>query len=101
MTNSFLGMGAQWGGMGRRMMQIQTFRESIRNTAKYLKEYGIDLEKLILENDDQSFKNILNSFICTAAIQVNIFQYFSFTMKCVPMIFFSSFLMLHVSPEWA
>ena len=78
----FLGMGAQWGGMGRRMMQIPTFRESIRNTAKYLKEYGIDLEKLILENDDQSFKNILNSFICTAAIQVNIFQKFS--MKCVP-----------------
>lgn len=66
----FTGMGAQWSKMGARMMSVPAFKQSIENTGQYLKEYGYDLVDVLLRDDEKTYEDILNSFVCTAAIQV-------------------------------
>jgi len=66
----FSGMGTQWSGMGKKFMQIPTFRESISKTAEILKEFGVDLEKIIMESDASTYNNTINSFVGLASIQI-------------------------------
>lgn len=64
------GMGTQWNGMGQKMMKIPLFKQSVCNSSKYLKEYGFDLEKMILDTNEDTYKNTINSFVGLAAIQI-------------------------------
>ncbi|XP_058792836.1 fatty acid synthase [Phymastichus coffea] len=66
----FSGMGSQWAGMGKDLMSIPTFRDSLRRCSEALKPYGVDLMHLILNGTDQSYEDVLCSFVCIAAIQV-------------------------------
>lgn len=66
----YSGMGSQWSGMGKDLLHIDTFRNSISKSAHILKPYGIDLEGLLLREGDKAFDNILNSFVSIAAIQI-------------------------------
>lgn len=66
----YSGMGSQWAGMARDLMQIDVFRNSIEKCAKALRSEGIDLIKVMTEKDDNIFNSILNSFISITAIQV-------------------------------
>lgn len=66
----FSGMGTQWHGMGKELMKIPTFRKSIINANKILKDTDIDVEKLLLESDENTYKNTINSFVGLASIQV-------------------------------
>lgn len=68
----FSGMGSQWEGMGRQLMQIDTFRRSLERSAEVLKPEGIDLMDLILHATNETYENILNSFVIIAAIQVGL-----------------------------
>lgn len=63
-------MGSQWSGMGKDMMQVDTFRNSINKSAHILKKHGINLEDLLINETDKAFDNILNSFVSIAAIQI-------------------------------
>ncbi|KAL5018316.1 hypothetical protein ScPMuIL_004038 [Solemya velum] len=66
----FAGMGSQWYGMGRTMMTLGSFRDSILKSDCVLKSHGIDLQKMLLEGDDKTFENTTNSFVGITAIQM-------------------------------
>lgn len=71
----FSGMGSQWTGMGRDLLALAPFRESIEKTANTLKNLGLDIYAILNSNDKTVFDNVLNSFVGIAAIQVRRFQY--------------------------
>lgn len=66
----FSGMGSQWAGMGKDLMCIPTFNESLRRCADALKPCGVDLLNLILNGTDETYEDVLHSFVSIAAIQV-------------------------------
>ncbi|CAG7826501.1 unnamed protein product [Allacma fusca] len=66
----FSGMGSQWSGMGRDLLQFKTFETSIKKSSELLFTYGVDLYDIIL--NDQSFDNVLTAFVGIAAIQVGL-----------------------------
>lgn len=63
-------MGSQWPGMGKVLFTIDVFQRSIRRSAEVLKPLGIDLMDLLENGKDETYNNILNSFVTIAAIQV-------------------------------
>lgn len=66
----FSGMGSQWSKMGKRLMDLSLFRESIEKSHKILLGKGLDLINIITTDDPKIFDNILHSFVGIAAIQV-------------------------------
>ncbi|KAK3609643.1 hypothetical protein CHS0354_028847 [Potamilus streckersoni] len=66
----FSGMGTQWSGMGRQMMTLSGFRESIKESNRILRPYGICLLDLITSGSDTVFNTSLNSFVAITAIQI-------------------------------
>lgn len=66
----YTGMGSQWPGMAKDLMQLDIFKNSIKRCSDALKPHGINLEDLILYSDEKAFDNVLNSFISIAAMQV-------------------------------
>ncbi len=63
-------MGTQWSGMGRDLMELKFFRQSIEKSSVVLEKYGIDLFKLILSSTPSDLDKPINSFISIAAIQI-------------------------------
>lgn len=66
----FSGMGSQWNGMGKQLLSIPVFAESISKCEAILKPKGVDLINILTSDDPTLFDNILNSFVGIAAIQV-------------------------------
>ncbi|XP_065221125.1 fatty acid synthase-like isoform X2 [Planococcus citri] len=66
----FSGMGSQWVGMGKSLMKIPILAESIRKSHQFLESKGLDLIKIITDDDPKIYDNILNSFVGIAAIQI-------------------------------
>jgi fatty acid synthase len=67
----FSGMGTQWAGMAKDLMQLEVFEKGIRKCAGALEPEGVNLYDIILSTDESTFDNVMNSFISIAAIQVN------------------------------
>ena len=86
----FSGMGTQWPGMGEKLMQIPTFYDSIYKTAEILKEFGLDLVKIIMESDANTYSNTVNSFVGLASIQIALVDCLKFLGKCSLNYFFAS-----------
>jgi fatty acid synthase len=63
-------MGTQWSDMGRDLMGLKLFRESIERTSIVLKKYDVDLFKLILSSTPGDLEKPINSFVSIAAIQI-------------------------------
>lgn len=63
-------MGSQWTGMGRDLLALPPFRESIEKSANTLKTLGLDLYAILNSNEKTVFDDVLNSFVGIAAIQV-------------------------------
>ena len=68
----FDGMGAQWHGMGRDLMQLDVFRQSIMESDAVLRPYGLKLYDLLMTGDEDAFNDIINTFVGIAAIQVGL-----------------------------
>ncbi|XP_045164352.2 fatty acid synthase-like [Mercenaria mercenaria] len=66
----FSGMGTQWHGMGRQMMEIDAFRTSILQSDATLQPYNMNLYDMLMNEGEATFENIMNSFVGIAAIQV-------------------------------
>ncbi|XP_039302621.1 fatty acid synthase [Solenopsis invicta] len=66
----FSGMGSQWPGMGHGLFGIETFQRSLRRCADALAPHGIDLINIIMNATDETFEDILKSFVTIAAMQV-------------------------------
>jgi fatty acid synthase len=63
-------MGTQWSGMGRDLMGVKLFRQSIERSSIVLKKYNIDLFKLILSSTPSDLDKPIHSFVTIAAIQI-------------------------------
>lgn len=68
----FSGMGSQWTEMGTSLMTLPIFNESITKSHNILKQFKIDLIKIITDTDSKILNNIVHSFVAIAAMQVNI-----------------------------
>jgi len=66
----FSGMGSQWPGMGRDLMELKLFHESIERSAQILKPYEVDLFRLIFSSPQSDLEKPINSFVTLVAIQV-------------------------------
>ncbi|NXH15465.1 FAS synthase, partial [Bucco capensis] len=64
------GMGTQWKDMGLSLMRLDLFRQSILRSDEALKSTGIKVSELLLQADENTFEDIVNSFIGLAAIQI-------------------------------
>ena len=67
----FSGMGAQWPNMGRDLMTLDCFRESIMRSDALMKPYGAQLYDILTNSTDDAFKSNINSAIGIVAIQVS------------------------------
>jgi len=67
----FAGMGSQWPEMGRDLMTLDCFRESIMRSDTVLRPYGIELCKLLMDSKEDTFNNIVNSFVGIVSVQVS------------------------------
>jgi len=81
----FAGMGTQWPHMGRDLMTLDSFRESIMRSDAVLRPHGVQLYELLLNSKDDTFDNTVNSFIGIVAIQVN--SHVSYSRKIVRAVF--------------
>ncbi|KAK3760846.1 hypothetical protein RRG08_034689 [Elysia crispata] len=63
-------MGSQWVGMGRSLMALDIFRNSMEECRKALEPFGVNLLDLIMNGSEDSLKSIVAPFICIAAVQV-------------------------------
>ena len=66
----FAGMGTQWTHMGRDLMTLDCFRESIMRSDTVLRPYGIQLCDLLMDSKEDTFNDTVNSFVGIASIQV-------------------------------
>ena len=66
----FTGMGCQWSGMGKSMMDIDIFRRSIMKSDQALNKYGIDLYNMLVNGGENIYESPLNSFVGIIAVQV-------------------------------
>ncbi|TNN50607.1 Fatty acid synthase [Liparis tanakae] len=64
------GMGTQWAGMGRSLMQLQYFRESILRSDAALKDTGLVVSSLLMDADEATFEDTVHAFVGLAAIQI-------------------------------
>jgi fatty acid synthase len=65
-------MGTQWPKMGRDLMTLDSFRESIMKSNAVLEPFNIHLCDLLMDAKEDAFNDTLNSFIGIAAIQVGL-----------------------------
>lgn len=66
----FTGMGCQWNGMAKQMMQFDVFARSIRKSHEVVKQFDIDLIDLVT-SDNASNATMVSPFVSVAAIQVH------------------------------
>ncbi|XP_061181837.1 fatty acid synthase-like [Saccostrea echinata] len=68
----FSGMGSQWPSMGRKMMQMNIFKQSIMNCDSILQRHGVSLYDVIMKGGDSIYDKCLNSFLGITSIQIAI-----------------------------
>jgi len=68
----FSGIGSQWIGMATSLMKLPIFSESILRSHNVLKQFGVDLIKIVTDTDTNILNNIVNIFVGITAMQVNI-----------------------------
>ncbi|KAL3877568.1 hypothetical protein ACJMK2_035265 [Sinanodonta woodiana] len=66
----FAGMGTQWQGMGKRMMELREFNRSIQRLDVILRPYNVHLIDMLMTSDEKTFDNTIYSFVGIAAIQI-------------------------------
>jgi fatty acid synthase len=55
------------------MMELDVFRKSIMKSHAMLKPHGLDLIDMVVNGTDDTFKDIIHSFVCVISIEVGTF----------------------------
>lgn len=66
----YSGVGSQWSGAASHLMEIPTFRKSIKKCATAVEQFGIDLYHLLLDVNADVTKSPSNCFLSIAAMQI-------------------------------
>jgi len=56
--------------MGRDLMTLDCFRESIMRSDMALRPYGIDLVDILMSSTEKMFNDVVSSFVGIVSIQV-------------------------------
>lgn len=68
----FTGMGAQWPGMGKDLLQLSIFKQTIDRLAAILKPLGLDLHHILTSPDPTLLSDgPTKTFVATIAMQVH------------------------------
>ena len=78
----FTGMGSQWAGMGRQMLQMEAFRQSLEGSAEVLRPLGVDLLRLLTTTAEESEEftegiwesSVVNPFVAITAMQIALYD---------------------------
>ncbi|CAH0560904.1 unnamed protein product [Brassicogethes aeneus] len=68
----YSGMGSQWPGMAKDIIQIPIFRSTVEKCALALKPFNIDLVAIILNGTEETFNNCINCFVSVVAVSVGL-----------------------------
>ncbi|XP_002741902.2 fatty acid synthase-like, partial [Saccoglossus kowalevskii] len=68
----FSGMGTQWQGMGQDLMKLNTYKESILKCTEALKDTNINVYDMIMNSDENTYKDVVKSCVGIIAIQVGL-----------------------------
>ncbi|KAG5889542.1 hypothetical protein JTB14_024951 [Gonioctena quinquepunctata] len=66
----YTGMGSQWTKMGKDLMRIEVFRNTMQKMAAVLQPYGVDLIDVITNPSPTTFDDITNCFCGIGAIEI-------------------------------
>lgn len=68
----YSGMGSQWASMGKDLMALEVFRNSINRCADVLRAEGIDLVEILTTSTESTFDSVLNSFVAIIAVEIGL-----------------------------
>jgi len=68
----FSGMGSQWNGMGKELVDFPIIAEVIKRCDAVLKPKSIDIYHIMLSDDPTIFDDITNAFVAIVCMQVNL-----------------------------
>ncbi|CAG9833288.1 unnamed protein product [Diabrotica balteata] len=66
----YTGMGSQWNRMGKDLLNIPVFKNTMDRCAKVLAPYGIDLIDIITSEDPSVFDDITNCFCAIGCVEI-------------------------------
>ncbi|XP_060027688.1 fatty acid synthase [Erinaceus europaeus] len=64
------GMGSQWCGMGKSLMRLDTFRDSILKSDEAVKPFGMKVSDLLMSTDENTFDDMILTFVSLTAIHI-------------------------------
>lgn len=64
----FTGIGSQWSQMGKSLMEIPLFADSIEKSHEILAKLDLNLKEIIMDEND--FSNVLHSYVGIIAIEI-------------------------------
>jgi len=56
--------------MGRDLMTLDCFRESVVRSDALLRPYGVDLIELLMNSTEETFNDVVSSFASIVSVQV-------------------------------
>ncbi|XP_035740323.1 fatty acid synthase-like isoform X2 [Vespa mandarinia] len=68
----FSGMGSHCSGIGQSLMRFPIFAKAIEKCDAILKQYKLNIYKILTEKDNSMFDNILHSIVGIAAVQIGL-----------------------------
>lgn len=68
----YSGVGSQWVGMGKGLMEIPIFRHAIEKCHEALTSVGVDLKLILSSDNSDAFNDVVNTFIGIAAVQIGL-----------------------------
>lgn len=66
----YSGMGSQWAGMGKQLMKIPLFDNSLKESSETLNYLGLDVYGMLQNDDPEQYKDTLNCMLAITSIQV-------------------------------
>ena len=70
----FPGMGSQWNEMGKDLMKIEPFSESLRKSRETMKNLGMDLDAMLAPNNKTIFDDIHHAVMVITAMQIALYD---------------------------
>lgn len=66
----FTGMGSHWNGMGKDLLNLPLFAETVAKCDRVLRTKDIDIYEILTSDDPALFDDITNAFVGIVTVQV-------------------------------